>query len=91
MPKLGLETVHRVEYLILINPHPDGPILGFFKDIPIASAVIDDFGRRYVYAGVASRRRNGQYDIDTLTRGEWLVEPGLVYRCETSKPRRKRQ
>jgi hypothetical protein len=43
-------------------------------------AAVDYFGRRYVYAGVAPRRRNGKYDGDALRWGEWIVEPGLVYR-----------
>ena len=84
MPRLGFETGRYVEYLILNDPHPDGPVVGFFRDLPIAAAVVDGFGRRYVYVGIASRRHNGQYDIDALARGERLVEPGLVYRYNSA-------
>ena len=68
-----------VDYLILVDPRPAGPVLGYYKQQPIPAAVIDYFGRRYLYAGVAPRRRNGQYDIAALATGERLVEPGLVY------------
>jgi len=80
MPRLGLERSSSIEYLMLADPKPDGPTLGFFRGSAIAPAVVDYFGRRYVFAGIASRRRNGQYDIQALARGERLIEPGLIYR-----------
>lgn len=64
----------------LIEPRPDGPVLGFYGGRPIAAAVVDYFGRRYVYAGVAAHDRLGRLDACRLRPGEWLVEPGLVYR-----------
>ena len=79
MPRLGLENGRNAAYLMLTDPRPEGPVVGFFRDRPIAAAVVDYFGRRYVFCGLASRRRNGQYDVDVLARGERLVEPGLVY------------
>jgi hypothetical protein len=85
MPKLGFEIGRHVEYLILTDPKPDGPIVGYYGGCPIAAAVVDYFGRRYVYAGIASRRRNGQYDIDALGHGDWLVEPGLIYRRDSAR------
>ena len=51
MPRLGREIGRHVEYLILNDPHPDGPVVGFFRELPIAAAVVDHFGRRYIYAG----------------------------------------
>jgi hypothetical protein len=80
-----------VDLVMLVDPKPAGPILGYFRDQPIASAVIDYFGRRYVYAGVAPRRRNGGYDVDALEKGERLMEPGLVYRDEAIRPRARRR
>jgi hypothetical protein len=71
-----------VEYHILVEPRPDGPVIGYFAGQPIAAAVVDYFRRRFVYAGVAPRRRNGQYDIKSLRPGEWIVEPGLVYQFD---------
>ena len=44
------------------------------------SVMVDEFGRRYAYAGVAPRLRDGRYDVDAVGKDEWLVEPGLVYR-----------
>ena len=87
MPKLGLDTGRHVDYLMLSDPRPDGPVVGFFRDRSIAAAVVDYFGRRYVFSGLASRRRNGQYDIDAFARGEWLVEPGLVYAHDSAPGR----
>ena len=85
MPPLSRTSVYRVEFLILVDPKPAGPLLGYYNDRPIPAAVIDYFGRRYIYAGIAPRHRNGRYDIDALATGERLVEPGLVYRAEESR------
>ena len=63
----------------LHNPAPDGPVLGYFSGEPIASTVIDEFGRRYVYAGIGPRRRDGRIDENSLRPGEWLTESGLIY------------
>ncbi len=80
MPRLGLERTSPVEYLMLADARPDGPILGFFRGSAIAAAMVDYFGRRYVFAGIATRRRNGQFDTTGLGRAERLIEPGLIYR-----------
>jgi len=69
--------------VLLHNPAPDGPVLGTYGGKPIASAVIDEFGRRYVYAGVSPRRRDGRIDEDALRLGEWVTDSGLIYRCES--------
>jgi hypothetical protein len=81
MPSFAVHrTTTPVDYLILVEPRAAGPVVGFLGGNPIPEAVVDYFGRRYVYAGVAPRRRNGQYDVGALQRGEWIVEPGLLYR-----------
>jgi hypothetical protein len=82
LPRFSPAASYRVEYLMLVDPRPTGPVLGYYNDRPIAAALVDCFGRRYVFAGVAPRHRNGRYDIDALAACEWLVEPGLVYRAE---------
>lgn len=74
-----------VEYFILMEPRPDGPVVGYLDGRPIPTAVIDCWGRHYSYAGVASRRRSGQYDVDSLAPGEWIMDPGLVYRQDARK------
>jgi len=79
MPVFVPRSEHPIEYLILVDPRPDGPSLGFYRDKPIAAAVVDYFGRRYVYSGIATRRRDGQYNVDALRKEERLVEPGLIY------------
>jgi hypothetical protein len=75
-----------VDCHILVEPRPDGPVIGFFAGQPIAEAVVDPFGRRFVYEGVAPRRRNGQYDVRSLRKGEWIAEPGLVYQFDRVLP-----
>ena len=80
MTRLGLTSGRPVEYFILVEPRPDGPLVGYYAGRPIPEAVIDYFGRRYGYVGVASRRRGGQYNVEALAPGEWIIEPGLVYR-----------
>ena len=79
MSRINFTTARPVEYSILVKPRADGPVLGFYAGHAIAAAVIDYFGRRYTYAGIAPRLVNGRYDIDSLRQGEWIVEPGLVY------------
>jgi len=79
MPMFAPMNQDYVDYHILVEPRADGPVIGYFAGQPIAAAVVDLFGRRFVYEGVAPRRRDGQYDVSCLRKGEWIVEPGLVY------------
>ena len=51
MPPLSRTALYRIEYLILVDPKPAGPLLGYYNDRPIPAAVVDYFGRRYIYAG----------------------------------------
>jgi hypothetical protein len=74
-----------VDYYIIVDPRPEGPVIGYFAGQPIAASVVDDFGRRFIYDGVAPHRRSGQYDIESLRPGEWIVEPGLVYRFDMTQ------
>jgi len=69
-----------VEYFMLLNPRPEGPSLGTYAGHPIPAMVVDAFGKRYAYAGLAPRLRDGRYDVDAVGKDEWLVEPGLIYR-----------
>jgi hypothetical protein len=75
----GAEANPYADGLVVVEPQRDGPVLGSYANQPIAEAVVDCFGRRFVYAGVAPRRHNGRYDFGALAPGEWIVEPGLVY------------
>jgi hypothetical protein len=79
MSRVNFRATRPVEYSILIEPRPDGQVIGYYAGRPIAAAVVDHFGRRFTYAGVAPRLRNGRYDAEALRPGEWIVEPGLVY------------
>lgn len=57
MSRFGFTTARPVDYFILIEPHADGPVVGFFAGSPIPAAVVDCFGRRYGYAGVGASAR----------------------------------
>jgi hypothetical protein len=46
--------------------------------MPIAVLSIEI--RRFSYSGVAPRWRDGSYDTDGVGAGEFIVEPGLLYR-----------
>ncbi len=87
---LGAAYGTPVDFLMLVEPRPAGPVLGYFRDHPIAAAVVDCFGRHYAFAGIAPRRANGRYDVDALAKGERLMEPGLVYRDESVTGDRRR-
>jgi hypothetical protein len=71
-----------IEYFILHGVTPIGRIIGFFADRPIADSIVNEHGQRFVYAGVAARRWNGQFDVDALRPGEFIAQPGLIYRLE---------
>jgi hypothetical protein len=86
VPRIAAIQQDQIDYHIVFEPRPDGPLIGFFGGQPIAAAVLDYFGRRFIYDGVATRRRDGQYDLRSLRPGEWIVEPGLVYRIDNELP-----
>ena len=76
------------EYYILkiVDPSAEGPggciVCGHLADRPIFATVIDSSGDRYHYVGLASRLSDGQFDVESLSPGEWIVDPGLIYKSE---------
>lgn len=74
-------------YSIMVEPRPAGATIGLYRGLPIAERVVDLFNRRFVFVGVIGRRRDGQYDVDALKPGQFVVEPGLVYDLETGPAR----
>lgn len=65
---------------VTIEARDAGPVLGTYRGQPIVETLIDHKGRRFTYDGLAPRRRNGDLDVAALGAGEWVLEPGLVYR-----------
>lgn len=63
--------------------HNDGPVVGHIGGRSITDTVVDGFGRRYRFVGVARRDRKGRLDVKALRSGEWIVAPDLIY-CEAS-------
>ncbi len=61
-----------IEYSILHDVEPAGANIGFYSGRPIYESVIDQFGRRFEFIGLASRRQNGQFDADALRTGEFF-------------------
>ena len=76
-------------YSIMVEPRPAGATIGLYRGLPIAERVVDQFNRRFTYVGVIGRRRDGQYDVNALKPGQFVVEPGLVYDLETGEGREK--
>lgn len=67
------------EYFMLHSFRREGPVVGHIGARPISDAVIDGFGRRYHFVGVARRDRRGRLDVKSLRQGEWIVAPDLIY------------
>jgi hypothetical protein len=69
-----------IEYSILQNAKPAGPAIGRLDGNEFSEFVSDEFGRIFVYSGVAPRLGNGEFDDAALKDGEFIVPPGLIYR-----------
>jgi hypothetical protein len=69
-------------YNIMVEPRPAGTTLGLYRGLPIAERVVDLFDRRFTFVGVIGRQSDGQYDVNALKPGQFVVEPGLVYDLE---------
>lgn len=78
----GPTRIRYLEYFLLHEAKAAGPSVGIFADRDIPASVSDEFGRRYVFAGLAPRQLNGEFDLDALRVGEFIMQPGLVYRLE---------
>lgn len=87
MPRFDTRFRDCPEYHLIVDPRPEGPMVGVYAGHPFSESVADYFGRRFTYAGVAPRLRNGQYDVAALRAGEFIVEPGLLYRIASAEPK----
>jgi len=67
------------EYFVLDVNASVGPIVAVVDGRQARASVVDRHGRRYSFAGVAKRDRNGRLDVTSLRRGQWIVAPNLVY------------
>ncbi len=85
MPLATITRNRRIEYSILHAPRPVGATIGTFHGEEISEAVMDEFGRLYRYAGVAPLRMDGRFDDEALQPGEFIVQPGLVYRSVSER------
>ena len=86
MPAFKPDTNRGPEYRKLTEVRPAGPAVCSFRGQVVSSAVIDESGRRYVYAGIVSDSCYGHYEVDLLGPDEWIVEPSLIYRGDNSIP-----
>jgi hypothetical protein len=78
-------------YNIMVEPRPAGATIGLYRGLPIAERVVDQFDRCFTYVGVIGRRGDGQYDVNALKPGQFVVEPGLVYDLEAGEGREKQE
>lgn len=72
----------RAEFFILRNVVPVAPVVGRHADRDIFRSVVDEWGRRYSFVGIASFRREGGYDCDALRTGEFILPPGIIYQLD---------
>jgi len=86
--RMGARSIP-IEYYILRLASPfasqsyaGSAVVGYLGDRPIFSRVADSSGACYRYVGLAPRLSDGRYDVESLSPGEWIVEPGLVYSSE---------
>ena len=77
--------IRKLEYSILHDVAPAGPSIGSYSGQPIHESIIDMFGRRFVFVGVASRLSNGRFNAGALGTGEFILRPGLIYRMVSVK------
>ncbi len=82
MSYAGSACIRHLEYFLLHDAKPTGPSVGIYANRDIPASVADDFGRQYIFAGVAPRRSDGKFDLNALESGEFILKPGLVYRME---------
>lgn len=80
MYSINAECERGAEYYTLYESRPCGPLIGTYRGQPIPSEIMDEYGRRYAYAGLAPRQTNGMVATESLGHNEWLIKPGLVYR-----------
>lgn len=67
------------EYFVLANVRFEGQVVGYLAGRPILETATDGHGLRYRFVGVAPRNAAGGPDVQSLRKGEWIVQPGLVY------------
>jgi hypothetical protein len=84
---LQRHTEPDVEFFRLHNAKPDGAVVARYRDHAVSDVVIDENGQRYVFAGIAPRKRNGTFDVKGLKTGEVILEPGLIYQVIPVKSR----
>lgn len=82
MPFMTSKGSRHLQYFLLHHAKASGPSVGIYANSNIPATVVDDFGRHYIFAGVAPRRWNGEFDLDALQTGEFILKPGLVYRMK---------
>jgi hypothetical protein len=80
MPGFNEGFSNCLDFHLIDGPRPEGPTVGIYADHPFSEVVADHSGRRFTYAGIAPKLANGQYDLAALRAGEFIVEPGLLYR-----------
>jgi hypothetical protein len=87
MSRLTPERGRPDAYRIVVAARPVGATIGRYRGFPIPERVVDQFGRFFTYVGVIDRTGDGQYDVEALKPGEFIVEPGLVYGLEAGSRR----
>lgn len=82
MPSFSLHPPKQepnAEFYMLTGAKPDGDRVAVYRDHAVSDVVIDEYGHRYIFAGVVPRKANGTFDVRGLKAGEVIVQPGLIY------------
>lgn len=69
-----------LEYSLLHDVKAAGKKIGYYMEQPIYESIIDGYGRRYVFSGLAPRDVSGTLNPYALQKGEFILKPGLAYR-----------
>ncbi len=78
-----------LEYSMLHNTTPQGPAIGQLDGHEFSEFILDEFGRLFVFCGVAPRLSSGQFDDAALKDGEFIVPPGLIYKYRGKAEKRR--
>ena len=80
MPLASISPNRPIEYSMIHAARPAGPTIGTYAGQEIYESIVDEFGRLFYFTGIAPRRLKGGFAAEALKPGEFILQPGLVYR-----------
>jgi hypothetical protein len=80
MPLASISRDKPIEYSMIHSARSAGPAIGTYAGEEIYESIVDEFGRLFYFTGIAPRRLDGGFAAEALKPGEFILQPGLVYR-----------